>query len=158
MSKEPQASSDFPNSFYRVTVKGLLVQNGKVMLVHDYSGRSDTDPSPVWELPGGGADFGEGFADALKREVKEEMGLTVSWMDAKPTYVWITKREGTLGMKWYYVLTLIFRFELESLAFMPTTECREIRFFSKTELAANVADLGAQVVPLAQAFRPEDFT
>src|SRR3989338_2841822 len=127
----PQESPDFPNAFYRVTVKGLCVRGGKVLLVHDFTGRSDTDPSPEWELPGGGLDFGESFEDALRREIKEEMGLEVTSIAEKPTYVWTTKHGPGKGMKWYYVLTVIFRFELENLDFTPTDECREIKFFSK---------------------------
>ncbi len=155
--KPPQDSPDFPNSFYRVTVKGLCVRDGKVLMVHDYTGRSMTDPSPEWELPGGGLDFGESFHDALRREVKEEMGLTVSWIEDKPSFVWTTKRYSGRGLEWYWICPVIFRFEVESLDFIPSDECREIKFFSKEELQANVRDTSVQIQPLAQRFDPKDF-
>ncbi len=155
--KSSQSSKDFPDAFYRVTAKGIYVRDGRVLLVHDFTGRSDTDDSPEWDLPGGGLDFGESFSDALMREVKEEMNLSVTWIDDRPTYVWSTKHGSGKGMEWYYVLTVIFRFELESLDFTPTEECREIKFFSKKDLEENILDLGSQIVPLAKAFDPKNF-
>ena len=59
--KEPQQSPDFPDAFYRVTVKGLLVQDDKLMMVED----AVDYPLVQWELPGGGLDFGE--TDPLRR-------------------------------------------------------------------------------------------
>jgi len=155
--KEQQESLDFPNAFYRVTVKGLCVRGGKVLLAHDYTGRSDTDPSPEWELPGGGLDFGEGFADALRREIQEEMGLEVAWIREKPTYVWTTKHGSGKGMEWYWVCSVLFQFEVTNLDFRPSEECGEIKFFSKEELQAIFDDLGSQVKPLAHRFNPSDF-
>jgi len=35
------------------------------------------DDQPMWSLPGGPPDFGESFAEATIREVKEETGLDV---------------------------------------------------------------------------------
>jgi len=110
------------------------------------------------ELPGGGLDFGESFEDGLKREVQEEMGLTVSWIDAKPTYVWTTKHDEGRGMEWYYVCTVIFGFDVEDLShFTPTEECKEIKFFSKEELHTNLDNIASQVKPLAERFNPAEF-
>ena len=35
------------------------------------------EPGPFWTPPGGGVEFGEGLADALRREVQEEAGIDV---------------------------------------------------------------------------------
>ena len=153
--KPAQQSPDFPDAFYRVAVKGLYVREGKVLLVHDYGG-SDIDSSSKWELPGGGVDFGENFQDALKREVSEEMSLTVTWVDDRPTYIWTTSHGSGKGMDWYWVCSVFFRFDVEDLNFTPTDECREIRFFSKEELQQHITELGLQVVPLAERFNAEE--
>lgn len=155
--KPTQQSPDFPDAFYRVSVKGLCVREGKVLLVHDYGG-SDVDMSSKWELPGGGVDFGEDFQSALRREVREEMGLAVAWMDDRPMHIWTTRYVHGRSMDWYWLCSVFFRFDVENLDFTPTEECREIRFFSKKELQENIAELGLQVVPLAERFNPEDFT
>ncbi len=53
-------------------VKGLLIKNNKILIVH----KSDV-PGDVWELPGGRMDFGETAEETLDREMKEETGYDV---------------------------------------------------------------------------------
>jgi len=152
-TKPPQVSPDFPDSFHRVTVKGIYVRDGKILLTHDYVDPED----PVWELPGGGLDFGESIPDALRREVKEEMGLTVTKMYESPIYVWPSRRENWRGLDWYYSLVLGYRIEIETLeTLVPSDECREIKFFSKEELM-RATDLNEQIKELAKIFDPKDF-
>jgi 8-oxo-dGTP diphosphatase len=155
--KPAQDSPHFPNAFYRVTAKGLRVRDGKVLLIHDFTGRTSEDPRPEWELPGGGLEFGEKFTDALKREIKEETGLEVKWVEEKPTYVWTTKHGSGRGMEYYWVCSVIFRFDVVDLNFTPSEECKEIRFFTKEELQANLDDIASQVKPLVEVFNPDEF-
>ena len=51
----------------KVTLKGLVCQDGKVFMLKDRSGN--------WELPGGRIDFGETPEETLKREFHEELGI-----------------------------------------------------------------------------------
>jgi 8-oxo-dGTP pyrophosphatase MutT (NUDIX family) len=53
---------------YRVAVKAVIVQNGKILLVRD-------EPGDKWGFPGGGVDYGESIESALKRELTEELGI-----------------------------------------------------------------------------------
>jgi 8-oxo-dGTP diphosphatase len=59
-----------------VAVKAIVNLNGNILIVR----RSDTDDvgAGSWELPGGKLDFGEEPANALIREVKEEVGLDIT--------------------------------------------------------------------------------
>ncbi len=51
-------------------VRAILIKEGKVLLVkHTYSNS--------WFLPGGGMKKGETFETAIKRELNEELGITV---------------------------------------------------------------------------------
>lgn len=62
--KNMSQSKNFPDSFFRVTVKGLYVCDGKLLLL-----KESKKLSGQWELPGGGLDFGEEIHVGLKREI-----------------------------------------------------------------------------------------
>ncbi len=59
------------NNAYRfpVTVKGVLIRDGKVVLL-----RNERDE---WELPGGKLELSESPTLCLAREISEELGLTI---------------------------------------------------------------------------------
>ena len=52
---------------FRISIKALIYNDKGELLVVKEHGRN-------WGLPGGGMDFGETFAEALARELKEEVG------------------------------------------------------------------------------------
>ncbi|MDR3570998.1 MAG: NUDIX hydrolase [Candidatus Pacebacteria bacterium] len=152
MEKAPQQSPHFPDAFYRVAVKGLHVENGKVLMSHDA-----VHATPVWELPGGGLDFGESIEETLRREIKEEMGLEVASVAEKPTYLWTNRNEAARGMEWFHVFILAYRIEIKSIEnLVPTPECQGVKFFSKEELE-QADDLNQQMRPFAKLFNPADF-
>lgn len=154
MGKAPQQSSDFPDSFFRVAVKGVYVQNDTLLLGYD-SGFPDLEP--CWGLPGGGLDFGETFAEGLTREVKEEMGLTVTSVAETPSYIWTDRSENRRGMEWFHMLFLVFRFDVKSFDdFVPTEECKEMKFFSKDELL-QLTNIHPHMKGFMEVFNPDDF-
>jgi 8-oxo-dGTP diphosphatase len=56
-----------------VRVGGLVLIEGRVLLLRQERGGED-----YWMLPGGGVRVGETLADALRREVVEEVGLEIA--------------------------------------------------------------------------------
>ncbi|NLG25320.1 MAG: NUDIX domain-containing protein [Clostridiales bacterium] len=57
-----------------VAVKGLATRDGRLLLIR----RAPDQPGPhVWEGVGGKVEFGEQLCDALRREFREEVGLSV---------------------------------------------------------------------------------
>jgi 8-oxo-dGTP pyrophosphatase MutT (NUDIX family) len=145
------ASKDFPDSFYRVTIKGLCVRDGKLLLIRE----SESLSGQKWELPGGGLDFGEDIATGFRREIEEEMGLTVVKMSKAPIYVWAYKFENKRNLDWYYACVLAYRVEFADLNITPSDECEAIEFFDVAGLRA--LKLEGQLTPLADIFNPEDF-
>lgn len=74
---EPQPTVAVPPSTpVRIRVAAIIVRDGAVLMVrHEKDGRS------YWMLPGGGLDHGETLAEALARELREELNLEISVKD-----------------------------------------------------------------------------
>ena len=114
-----------PNCFYRISIKALVLdEQGRVMLV-----REDNDK---WELPGGGLDHGEDIRKGLAREIKEEMGLEVTYMAQTPSYFFTFVAEKS--KQW--MSNVVYEVKLKDLNFTPSDECQEIRFVTKEEAKA----------------------
>lgn len=85
--------------FYRAV--GVAIEDGYVLLHR-------MDDADYWILPGGRVEFGETSADALKREMQEELGRTVE----VGRLLWVAESflvDGGLivhGIGFYYVMNL----------------------------------------------------
>jgi len=60
-----------------IAQKGIIVLNGKILLVKEAVSEEGTNPG-LWDLPGGRLAFGEKPVDGLRREIREEVGLEVN--------------------------------------------------------------------------------
>ena len=59
-----------------VVVKGIIIHDNKVLIIQRSA--DDEIGANIWECVGGKIDFGEDLEDALIREVKEEVNLTIT--------------------------------------------------------------------------------
>lgn len=59
-----------------VALKGVIVHKGKVLIVQ--RAKNDEIGGGTWECVGGKIEFGEDLETALLREIKEEVGLSVT--------------------------------------------------------------------------------
>lgn len=92
----------------------LIVRDGKVLLVrHSYV--------PGWLLPGGGVGRGEAAADAILREMKEEIGLVRS--SPPRLFGLYSRRTG-----WATNVIALYLFDDVEFIFAPNLEIREIVF------------------------------
>jgi ADP-ribose pyrophosphatase YjhB (NUDIX family) len=66
-------------------VKCFVLRDGRVLLVQ-------TTYSRYWALPGGGVERGESFADAARRELREETGLELA--EPRLFHVYVSLAEG----------------------------------------------------------------
>jgi 8-oxo-dGTP pyrophosphatase MutT (NUDIX family) len=112
---------NIPNCFYRTSIKALVLdENQRFMLVLQTDG--------LWELPGGGLDFGETPEACVKRELQEEMGLEVTSVAKSPSY-FVTAQ--SLNKTWKGIV--VYETKVKDLDFTTSDECIEMRFFSKDE-------------------------
>ena len=116
---------DIRSGFYRVSIKGLILDETrtKFLIILEDKG--------FWELPGGGMDWGESVETCLKRELKEEMGLTVTYVNPFPSYYLIGK-----NTKDHWTLNLVFEIKVKDLNFTPSDECQELRFILPEEVGS----------------------
>ncbi len=109
-----------PECYYRVSVKALILDDqGRFLLVKDIAG--------LWELPGGGLDHGESVEQGLKREIREEMGLELTYIADTPSYFFTVFDTHTDD----WICNAVYETEVKNLNVTLTDECLEYRFFDK---------------------------
>ncbi|NDI35745.1 NUDIX hydrolase [Chengkuizengella sediminis] len=59
------------SNLLQVRVTGILIENGKILLV-----KQNVTSDRIWSLPGGRVEQGETLEEAIVREIEEETGLT----------------------------------------------------------------------------------
>lgn len=135
---------EVPECFYRVSVKALVLNatKDKFLICKEESG--------IWELPGGGLEWGATPQEDLPREIQEEMGLAVIRVSDNPAYFITTQ---TLNSK-QWVVNVLYETELEHLNFTPSDECVDIKFVNKDNIQ-NIK-LFPAIEKLVTMFNPEN--
>jgi 8-oxo-dGTP pyrophosphatase MutT (NUDIX family) len=109
------------DKLFQVSVKGLFFKGKKVMMMQE--------PDGLWEPPGGRVQKGEDLIMCLKRECREEIGLSCEVIGKQPLIVYSTiDNVGRARVMVYY------KIRLKSLAFKPSDECVDIKFYTKDEI------------------------
>ena len=128
--------------YYRISVKGIVIDDeGRILLSREDNGK--------WEMLGGGLDHGEDPIVGLRREIKEEAGLEVTFVSSTPKYFVTSPRVGTTMTT--YIANVIYEIKLKDLDFTPSDECQELRFFSIADMEK--ADLFPNVQKLLQILK-----
>lgn len=110
-----------PNNFYRTSIKALILNEEKKFLLM-------LEKNGFWELPGGGLNFGETTDECLRRELREEAGLTITYIAKQPSY-FLTG----LNLKNQWKSIVVYETTVKDLAITPSDECIEVDFFTKEE-------------------------
>lgn len=114
-----------------IAVKGIIVFDGKFLIVR----RSENARAEIgyWELPGGRLEFGETTEDALRRELREEVGLEVEIL--RPMTTWSLIRENqaqTVGITFlcrYFGGEVTISHEHDEFAWINSDEILGYNFF-----------------------------
>ena len=125
-----------PKTFYRITIKALIQnEEWKILLLKE--GRYADKNSPyyrndawLYDLPGGGLEWGEDFRSGLMREIMEEMGLRKKDIEItpEPEYVYITElddryHDDALRDDFYPVCMFIYKTKLAHYNFHTSSDC-----------------------------------
>ena len=113
----------------RVSVRGILMNKGKLLLLK--RSLSDKHLPGVWELPGGKLDEGQTLMQSLKREMKEETGLSVSVID-KPIVLFEKIKSGRY--KGFCYIQIVYEVKINRGIIRKSEEHDDIQWFSRKEI------------------------
>lgn len=116
-----------PSCFYRTSIKALVFDEQKKFLL------TKDEKSGKWDLPGGGLDWGEDPHSCLHREIKEEMGIKITWIAESPSYFVASASDSFDLTAKAWITNIIYIAKFENLNFIPSNECIAIGFFSSNE-------------------------
>jgi len=136
----------------RIRVSAILRWQGRVLLC-----RQEKPGKEYWLLPGGGVDAGETLMEALRRELREELGIEAfAQFEGPVAIVDSIAPKGTLARK--HVVHVIFATDLShrSLEDVESSDAtvRGLRLFSLDELEEVV--LHPPMKRFVQRWRPGD--
>ena len=115
--------SQYPSTFYRVSLKAVL-RNQKGEVLVNKEGTSDT-----WNLPGGGWDHGETEHEALARELQEEVGYIGDFTahPFKTAVFWLESKQA-------WLLWIVYDVKVENLTFSAGEHSSEVAFIDPVSL------------------------
>jgi 8-oxo-dGTP pyrophosphatase MutT (NUDIX family) len=126
--RDPRAPE--PNRPRTLSVIALIERDGSLLLER----RVD---APLWSLIAGHVNDDETLADALRREVREETGLTVSSYDLFGTFSDPSRIVSYPDGNVYRVASFVYTVAVTSFGGLrASAESEELRFFWRSELPA----------------------
>lgn len=112
--------SQLPSPFYRVSLKAIVLDDKKRLLVGKTS-------DGKWETPGGGWEHNETLEECLRREIQEELGVGVN---TTGRLSFLYRGQNPRG---YMVVYLAFPVTLSGINF-SSKDLVETKFVTKEEL------------------------
>lgn len=108
----------------KVDVRGAIIQDDKILLVHEKLGDGN------WSLPGGWADVGLSVKQNIEKEMREEAGINAKAKRLVAVYDWLKSiHEAPFSM--YKIVMLC---EAEGGHFEDNTETSDAAFFTLDDL------------------------
>lgn len=115
----------------RPTVSGVILRGGKILLTK----RGREPFKGWWDFPGGFMEKGETPEEAIRREIKEETGLTVKAEKLLGIYPGVYPQE----FNPVPILTVVYLLSSKSGVVRPMDDVEEGRWFSVSDLPKKIA-------------------
>lgn len=109
---------------YSVSVYAIIQKRGRILLTQDTY-------KPGWKLPGGGVEANELILEALRREIREEVGLEIRPGRLLLMANWLKKGSSLARLRIYFVADHA-RGDID----LTSREVAKTRWFSRRELQA----------------------
>jgi 8-oxo-dGTP diphosphatase len=118
--------SKMKNKFPKIIVAGLVENNGQFLLIQEKTKSGDA----FWMVPGGKAEFGESLEQAVKRELKEEVGLDIEIIK------FVGFKEAIFIDHGYHTIIFFFHCRSSSSDILLEKKILDGKFFHKEEIKA----------------------
>ena len=133
-----------------VGVAAVIFKREEVLLVR----RGQEPAKGVWSLPGGLVEVGESLVEAVKREIKEETGLTVVILGVTAVLERIY-RDSDDRIPYHYIL-IDFICEYEAGDLRPASDIDDARFVAAADLnSLDLPEFTARVIKRAREQREQ---
>jgi mutator protein MutT len=123
---------------------GAIILNDKKEVFLAKRGKKAKNERGTWEFPGGGVEFGERLADAIKREMMEEYGIEIEVVYQLNTHDHIIPEDGQHWVAPSYIAKIV----KGEPKIMEVEKCEEIGWF-------NIDNLPQPLSLITQASLPE---
>jgi len=131
MNPEKESPRSYPDA-PRVGAGAVVIHQNNVLLVL----RGQPPAQGLWAIPGGRVRLGETLAEAARREVHEETGLSITTGDVVYTFEKI-ERDKTGRVKFHYVVVDVLGFALKpDQPLAPADDVLDAGWFSLSEARA----------------------
>lgn len=112
-----------PNWFYRVSSKALILNEDKQFLL--------IREEKWWELPWWWLEYWENPQECIKRELFEEMWVSVLSIEENPSYFITAKKDN-----WIWIANAVYKTQIDIDKinnFKVSDECQDVKFFNAEE-------------------------
>lgn len=123
-SQPPRQPSNHPSTSVVEVAAGLIFRNGRLLIAQRHL---DSHLGGLWEFPGGKREPGESFAQALARELKEELDVRV---EVKDLVEEVTHSYPTKTVRLQFYLCRLVEGEPAALG------CSDLRWINREQLGA----------------------
>jgi 8-oxo-dGTP diphosphatase len=116
---------------------GAVIVDGAGRLFLARRGPGAKNEHGLWEFPGGGVEFGETLAEALRREIKEEYGIKISVGKLLDVVDHILPEEGQHWVSPTYICSI----SHGEPAILEPGKCIEIGWFDVDEIPEDLTQI-----------------